>query len=267
MRALEMPTRAMPVRSLPSRNLAQSQPLFSCPTRILRRHFHVVEEDLVDLVAAVDGLDRAHGDARRLHVDEQEGNALLFLRRRIGAHQAEDPVGILRQRGPGLLAVDHVVAVGALRRSLQRREIGAGAGLGEALAPPIVEIGDARQIFLLLRFIAEGDDDRAHHAHPERQWLGRRRLLHLVAEQIGLHRSPSGAAPLLRPVRHRPALGIEDALPGDHVLLSQAAPGDHLGADRRRQLLLHERAHLVAKRDLFRREAKVHGVSPGAACR
>ena len=49
--------------------------------QILGRHLHVVEEHLVDFVAAVDGLDRAHGDAGRLHVDQQEGNAFLLLRR------------------------------------------------------------------------------------------------------------------------------------------------------------------------------------------
>ena len=39
-----------------------------------------------------------------------------FLALRIGAHQAEDPVGVLRQRRPGLLAVDDVVVAVALGR-------------------------------------------------------------------------------------------------------------------------------------------------------
>ena len=65
---------------------------------------------------------------------------------------------ILRQRRPGFLAVDDVVVAVALRRGLQRREIGAGAGLGEPLAPPVVEIGDARQEALFLRLVAKGDD-------------------------------------------------------------------------------------------------------------
>jgi hypothetical protein len=42
-----------------------------------------------------------HGDARRLHVDQQERNALLLLGLGVGAHQAEDHVGVLAQRGPG----------------------------------------------------------------------------------------------------------------------------------------------------------------------
>ena len=59
----------------------------------------------------------------------------------IGADQEEAPVGELGQGGPGLLAVDQVVllAVVAVIRSalgLQRGEVGAGARLGIALAPP-----------------------------------------------------------------------------------------------------------------------------------
>ncbi len=63
-----------------------------------------------------------------------------FLTLRVGAHQAEDQVGVLRQRRPGLLAVDDVVVAVALGRGLERGEVGARARLGEALAPPIVDI-------------------------------------------------------------------------------------------------------------------------------
>ena len=58
--------------------------------QVLDRHLDVVEEHLVDLVAAVDGLDRAHRDALRLHVDQDEGDAHLLLRIGVGAAQAED---------------------------------------------------------------------------------------------------------------------------------------------------------------------------------
>ena len=59
--------------------------------QVLDRHLDVVEEHFVDLAAAVDGLDRAHGDALRLHVEHDEGDAHLLLRAGIGAAQAEDP--------------------------------------------------------------------------------------------------------------------------------------------------------------------------------
>ena len=46
---------------------------------VLDGDFDVVEEDLVHLAAAVDGDDRADGDAGGLHVDQDERNALLRL--------------------------------------------------------------------------------------------------------------------------------------------------------------------------------------------
>ena len=79
---------------------------------VLDRHLHVGEEHRVHLLragaVAVGGDDRLDRDARRLHVDQQERDALLPLALVRGAHQAEDPVGGLRQRRPGLLAVDDV---------------------------------------------------------------------------------------------------------------------------------------------------------------
>src|SRR5690606_38590100 len=89
--------------------------------QIFYRHLHVSEEDLVDLPAAVDRHDRAHLDSGRFHVDEQERDALLRLSRgEVGAHEAEDPVGILGERRPGLLAVDDVVVALAYRPRLER---------------------------------------------------------------------------------------------------------------------------------------------------
>ena len=61
------------------------------------------------------------------------------LRRRVGAHEAENPVGVLRQRGPGLLAVDDVCVAVALGPGAQRGQVGPGAGFGKALAPADVE--------------------------------------------------------------------------------------------------------------------------------
>src|SRR5204863_3718699 len=86
----------------------------------------------------------------------------------------EDHVGVLCQRGPGLLAIDDIFVALPLSLGLQRSEIGARTRLGEALAPPVVDIGDARQIILFLRFIAEGVDHRSYHADAKRQRRRRR---------------------------------------------------------------------------------------------
>ena len=55
-----------------------------------------------------------------LHVHQQVGDALLLLRCRVGAHQQEAPVGVMRGRGPQLLAVDDVVVAIAHGRSCAR---------------------------------------------------------------------------------------------------------------------------------------------------
>ena len=57
---------------------------------------------------------------------------------RIGAGDEDGEVGVLRARRPHLLAVhDPLVAV-ALRPGSQRRQVGAGAGLAEQLAPDLL---------------------------------------------------------------------------------------------------------------------------------
>ena len=91
----------------------------------------------------------------------------FFSARRVGADQAEDPVGVLAERRPGLLAVDDPVVAVADGGGAQRGQVGAGVGLGEALAPPDVEVRRLRQEALLLLLVAEGREDRADHAGVE----------------------------------------------------------------------------------------------------
>src|SRR2546421_730567 len=110
----------------------------------------VGEENIVDFMFAVDRDDGAHRDARRFHIDQQERNALLWTRVGARAHQAEDPIGILAERVPGLLAVDAVMSVFAHRARAQRRQIGPRTGLRIPLAPPVLAGNDARQKVILL---------------------------------------------------------------------------------------------------------------------
>ena len=120
--------------------------------KVLDRHLHVREPDLVHLMGAFEQDDRAHFDAGCVHVDQQEGNALLllaFLRR---AHEAENPVGVLAKCRPRLLAVDDVMVAFTDGTRLQRGEIGTGTGLGIALAPPVRTVENTRQIVVVLLF-------------------------------------------------------------------------------------------------------------------
>ena len=96
---------------------------------------------------------------------------------------------------------------------------------------------------------------------PKRQRRRRRRLLQLLVEDVLLHRRPAGAAIFLRPVRHRPALLVQDARPVDELILAGVAALVQLLANCRRQILVEESADLVAKLKFLVGEAQVHGVS------
>ena len=73
-----------------------------------------------------------------LHVHQEVGEALVLGRVRVGAGDEHAPLRVLRAARPYLLAGhDPVVAV-LDRARLQRREVRAGVGLGEALAPDLL---------------------------------------------------------------------------------------------------------------------------------
>ncbi len=95
-----------PLRSNIRVVIATFQPSFSGADQVLLRHRDIFEKHLVEMPMAVQQHQRAHGDARRLHVDQQIADAVMLGRFGIGAHQQKAPIGEMRARGPHLLAVD-----------------------------------------------------------------------------------------------------------------------------------------------------------------
>src|SRR3546814_1819714 len=77
-------------------------------------------------------------DAGRRHIDQKEGDALLRLRRGVGAHERENPVGVLRESRPGLVAVHDIMVAVAHRSRADIGEVRPGPRLRIALAPPVV---------------------------------------------------------------------------------------------------------------------------------
>ena len=66
------------------------------------------KKHLGELVVARDRLDRPDLDSRAVQIDQQEADAgVPRLRLRIGAHQREHPVRMMRPGGPDLVALDH----------------------------------------------------------------------------------------------------------------------------------------------------------------
>ena len=231
------------------------------------RYLDVLEPHLVHLMLAVqhdDGPDRHAGCG---HVDEQEGDAFLLFSLAAGAHEAKNHVGVLRQRGPCLLAVDDIVVALPLRLCFERCEIGTGAGLRIALAPPVVAGVDARQVVVLLRLVAEFHDDRCHHGEAEGDQRGRAGGGILFVEDVPLHGRPAGAAPFHGPAGRDPVFLVEDFLPSHVVLAVNALVVEHLVTDVLGQGGAHELAHLFAKGGLFGGVIQIHrDSSPRIGC-
>src|SRR6202007_159136 len=105
----------------------------------------------------------------------------------------EDPVGILPERVPGLLAIDHVEVSATLRTCLERSQIRARARFGIPLTPPVLAGDHARQEVFLLLAGTELHDDRCDHPHPEGEDRRRSRGAALLVEDMLLDRRPAGA--------------------------------------------------------------------------
>ena len=215
------------------------------------------------MAQAVHGDDRPDLDSGRRHREDEEGNAVLLLRLVACAHEAENPVRVVRERGPDLLTVDDIVPAVARRAGLQRGEVGARARLGIALAPDAPAGEDLRQVLGLLLFGAERHQHRPDHAKAEAGKARRARQPRLLVENVALHGGPARAAMLLRPGRRNPAAFVERAVPAHVVVLGNVHARDHLVPHVRRQLVANEGPHLLAEgflgcRELHRRSPYCH---------
>src|SRR6201999_2046705 len=121
--------------------------------------------------------------------------------------------------------------------------------------------------------VAESVDRGPDHPAAEGERRRRRIGLQLFVEDIVLHRGPAGAAIFLRPMRNAPALLVQDAPPGDHLVLGEMTALDDLLPRRGRHIVAKERPPRVAKRHLFLGESEIHRTllaksisMPGAYC-
>ncbi len=196
----------MKSRSKPSSALAMVQPLLtsptrlSCGTRTLSKNTSQNSSCRSRLTIGRTVMPGA------VHRHQQEADAVLLLGALVGAHQHEDPVGVVGERGPDLLAVDDEVVAVEHGLGAQRGEVGAGIGLAVALAPDVLAGEDARQMEALLRRRAVADQQRpehddAHVAHPRAAVA----LVLLDQDQM-LGRRQAHAAVLARPAGREPAV-------------------------------------------------------------
>ena len=118
-----------------------------------------------------------------LHVHQEVGEALVLGGVGVGAGDEHAPLRELGEGRPDLLPGDDPFVAVLDRAGLQRGEVGAGLGLGEALAPDLLGGEDRLQVALLLLVGAVGDDHRAAHRQ---------------AEDVGRAAAPPGAPPRRR---------------------------------------------------------------------
>ena len=115
--------------------IATAQPPFTSPRIRSAGTTTSSKNTSANSLHAVDHLDRRDGDPRRVHVDEERGDAAVARLGRPGARQQHAPIGVLRQARPDLLAVDHPRRRGRRRRRREPRGSSATRGRSRCPAP------------------------------------------------------------------------------------------------------------------------------------
>ena len=229
------------------------------------RHPHIVEQHLVEFVAAGHIDDGAHGYAGRFHIHQHEADAPVLGGVGVGAGQQHYPVGAVGQRRPDFAAVDYQVVAVAHGAGAQRGQIGAGLRFAVALAPLHFASRHRRQMGAFLLFRPVNHQRRPQHPHAEDVAAGGAAVGHFFVEDGRLHRRGLLAAVSLRPVHRQPAL--VGHLPADDagqipVVFLRVAAAALPGAG---QLGLDELLQLAAKGLVFRGKLELHCPTPQPA--
>ena len=222
----------------------------------------VFEPDFVDFMFAAQRDDRADGDARRFHVDQQEADAFLLLRIGIGANKEEAPVGMLRHGGPGFLAIDDIMIAITHGFCAQRSEVGTGAGLRITLTPPVIARQDAGKEAGLLLGRAEGIDNGADHRQAEGHGADAIGSGQFFRPDEALRRGPAGAAIFDGPCRGNPALFRKNAVPGQEIFFRKIMAFILHRAQVIRVIFGDEATYFLLEGDFFGTEFQLHGDSP-----
>lgn len=144
---------------------------------------NVGEIDFVEVGAARHLVDGANLNTRRLHVDDEHGEALVLFLLGIGAHEDDTIVGIVRAGGPHFLTVDDPVVAIAHGFGLETGDVRTSARLGEQLAPDFLATQGRADIALDPLRRMEGNDGGDAHAEADAKRRDRRlKFLFLLAE-------------------------------------------------------------------------------------
>jgi hypothetical protein len=209
-------------------------------------------------------IDRIHRNPRRPHVDQELRQAMtaVLLGRGRGAEQADHVVGDVRIAGPDFCAVDQPAAVRLRRFRLRREQVGAGIRLAHADREAHLAAADARQYVHLdvlgrvlhqdRTALAVGDEVQAHRCVGDAE---------LFRHDVTLEEVALVPAISLRPGHADPALGADAA--AEFLAVRVAVTGARRIERAGGHFIRQERAHLVAQRVAFGRQADLVEVERG----
>ena len=176
------------------------------------RNTRAVEQHLPELVRdAVDHAQRPLLDAGLVHRDRERGESLVLRHVGVGPREEQAPIGHVGVARPDLVAVDHVLVAVARRGRAQRREVGAGIGLAEALAPTFAPADQSGKVALLDRVAPVRRD--ALHEIAEARTRRRARGRDLFVEDDVEHRRQVVTAEARRPAQPEEARVEERGVP------------------------------------------------------
>ena len=185
-------------------------------------HSHTGEVHLVELGFAGDLTQGPDVDAGRVHVEREVGEPTVLRCFGIGPGDEHPAVGPVRERVPYLLSVhDPLVAV-TDRTGRQAREVGAGSGLAEELAPQLLA-GEQRSKEPRLELVVGVGRDRRR---------GEEDAEPVALEGVGAHAGGPEAfvdAPLQIGRQREPAEPHREPHPGEAEVVLRGAERDRVG--------------------------------------
>ena len=188
-------------------------PSLSSPTRFVGRHLDVGEEHLGEVRGAADVAQRAHLDAGRVHVDDEQADALVLRRVGIGAHVHEALLRDHRVARPHLLAVDDEPIAVEHGTGLQARRGRSRRSARSCRCTRWCRRGSRRDELLLLVVAELEQARRDDRVAGEVQRARDATLRELLEVHERLHRRAVPPAELWRIARDHPAVIEERGLP------------------------------------------------------
>ena len=220
------------------------------------------KKHLAELALAGDLTQWPHRHAGRVELHEQERYATVAVFR-ICAGEHEDPIGPRAERRPHLLAVDDELVAVEPGGRLQRREVAAGSGLAEALAPYLVPRKHWREVAASLLFGPVVNQRRTEQADTEkvddRRRIGAGALF--FEDRLLDGREPP-AAPLAGPIEAEVTGRVELALPGAphlHETILGSSRFAEMIAPRALEVRGQPGSEFVAKPLVLLGELEIHG--------